>query len=99
MGLTATMQDFALEAERAARKQGRDVRATVLAERDAVQFYDCEYGMMLGRVDGPTLRHALGRGGEKAFWAEMQAALREPTSLEILAFAQLTGPHVRGVHG
>lgn len=99
MGLSATMQDFIRETERAARQHGRDILATVQVGRDAVQFYDCEYGMVLGHVDGGTLRHALRRGGDKAFMEEVRAALREPTSLEILTFAQLTGPHVGGAHG
>jgi hypothetical protein len=96
MGLRASTQDFIREVGRAAQAQGRDVLAIMDEGCDAVRFYDREYGMVLGHVDGGALRHALVRGGSKAFQQELCAALREPTSLEILTFAQLTGPHVGG---
>jgi hypothetical protein len=96
MGLRASTQDFIREVERAAQAQGRDVLAIMDVGRDVVRFYDREYGMVLGHVDGVALRDALVRGGNKAFQMELCAALREPTSLEILTFAQLTGPHVGG---
>lgn len=91
MGLSATMQEFMLQAERAAKQRGRDVSAALLVWRDAVQFYDREYGMILGEVSGDLIRNK-GYALRDAVWN----AMREPTSLELLTFAQLTGPHVGG---
>jgi hypothetical protein len=58
-----------------------------------VRVYDCDYQIELGTIDG--------RVRMMPAWAAQKAiaeACREPTSLEILYYAQIGGPHVKGHH-
>jgi hypothetical protein len=74
---------------------GRRIMTRLDEERDMLRIYDCDYGIELEPIHGEALRCAAlaGRGAMRDFFAE---ALREPTSLELLYYAQVGGPHVRG---
>lgn len=57
-----------------------------------IQFYDHDYGVELGQVNEQRIRFASPREAARL----IGEACREPTALEILYYAQVGGPHVRG---
>lgn len=74
---------------------GRNLSTRLDANGALLRIYDHDYQIELDPIHGEALRRAelAGRGALRDFFAK---ALREPTSLELLYYAQVGGPHVRG---
>ena len=72
---------------------GRRIAVLRRVERAETQFYDCDYAVDLGSVPDDTLAFRQRNGSLPSLLSE---ACREPTSLELLYYAQVGGPHVNG---
>jgi hypothetical protein len=74
---------------------GRKLSTRLDANGALLRIYDHDYQIELEPMHGEALRRAAlaGRGAMRDFFAK---ALREPTSVELLYYAQVGGPHVRG---
>lgn len=72
---------------------GRHLLTRMDATQDRVLVCDCDYQIELEPLDGIALQRAH-LAGRQQFREFLARALREPTSLEILYYAQIGGPHV-----
>jgi hypothetical protein len=69
---------------------GRRLLTRVDPYHDKIRVFDVDYGIELDAIDGKALR-----GPAHDARAAVAKACREPTSLEILYYAQVGGPHVK----
>lgn len=72
---------------------GRHIESWRDMARAEIHLYDHEYGIHLGAIKEGDLRYAHMSEAVRI----VREACREPTSLEILYYAQIGGPHARGV--
>lgn len=73
-------------------RHGRNIEALRDVARAETRFYDLDYGIELGAIRD----HLLLRTSQREAVRLVHEACREPTSLEILYYAQVGGPHVLG---
>lgn len=73
-------------------REGRTIYSWRDPASREIRFYDRDYGVDLGSVKESLLNRAARDEMERL----IKEACREPTSLEILYYAQIGGPHVRG---
>jgi hypothetical protein len=71
---------------------GRTIETWHDVERREFRFYDHDYGVELGTIKEDWLPTASRADAIRM----IREACHEPTSLEILYYAQIGGPHVRG---
>ena len=74
---------------------GRNVDIVYEIGKRAWRVFDRDYQVELDPMHDDALERAVSAGW-RAFKSFVDSAIREPTSLEILYYAQIGGPHVRG---
>lgn len=73
-------------------RQERNLETWYDVAKREIRIYDRDYGVELGALKDSSLRCA----SRNQLVSAIREACREPTSLEILYYAQVGGPHVRG---